>query len=109
MEQLENKELLFFHGETYKCFPYRFTIAGYCTPNQITMGIAICSKSDNFVKAEGRRLASARLNEHLNSKGVITILTQVPKGQERKAFNRAASLFQFLCKRELIELFNVGK
>jgi len=118
MEKLEEKEeqdirILFFHGRTFEYNQNRFTIAGFCTANLIKMGISICSNDDNFVKAEGRKLAVKRLfvngKESCNGKGVISILAKTEKGQERKLFNRIAASLQLMTKRELISFFDIVK
>lgn len=113
MKETEKEEgtenILFFHGETMENGPkdHRFTVAGTVAPKQINLAIAICSKNDQFVKSEGRKLATERLIKDDN--GIIVILADIKKGTERKTFNRFVSNLQWMSKNELIDLFNLRK
>lgn len=110
-EKAEKNEILFFHGSTNErnWNDHRFTVAAVCYPTQITLAIAICSKDDQFVKAEGRKRAIERLQAGVNTNGCISILLTLKKGTERRIFNRFANLFQSMSKAELIELFSLRK
>lgn len=110
-EETEKDETLFFHGTTHLGFgANRFTVAGKCySSGQMNLGIAICSSDDQFVKSEGRKIATARLENIVSGIGTAIIISKIEKGSERKAFNRVCIMLSCLDKQSLVEFFDVHK
>jgi hypothetical protein len=114
-EKADKIEVLFFHGETrydYKADRnHRFTIAGTLhkdATKTFVLAITICSETDQFSKAEGRKRAEERLVS-VEEKGRIYMTVNVKEGRDVKTFNTITSSFNNMSKPQLVELFGLRK
>lgn len=115
---------LFYHGKTVD--GRRFTIAGKFNPEpfgDLSLGIAICSEEDQFIKKAGRHKAEGRINAaspkgrviaNLYStqyfkpaNGNVAFLTDWFVGKELNVFLDLAKKFNTLTVKELQKEFNV--
>jgi hypothetical protein len=99
------ENLLFFHGKTTD--GHRFTIAGKFNDEQfLTLGAAICSGRDPFVKKVGRYKASGRIATHGN-KGHKVVALPARLEQQIKGFLDYVSNFNNVSSKELLKQFNL--
>ncbi len=102
-QQLNNVDVMYFHGKTID--DTRYTIAGLFENNKLILGIAICSKYDQFRRFIGRAISSGRLlnqKYHVSGKLDLTV-----NRNDYTHFNNVVSKFNELTKRDLMSLFNL--
>lgn len=116
-------DVMYFHGTTVDgC---RFTIAGVIENEDLVLGIAICSKTEQFSKEKGRTISSGRvLNQRRYPKGRALIGLYSSKmgeeyqgragypegyyiGKEIKVFRAYVINYKFFTKRELQQEFGL--
>ena len=118
-----NIDVMYFHGTTVDgC---RFTIAGVIEHEDLVLGAAICSETQQFSKEKGRTISSGRvLNQRKHPKGrIFTSLYNdrmgdeyrgkagYPEhyyvGKEIKVFRAYVINYKFFTKRELQQEFGL--
>ena len=103
-KQLNNIDIMYFHGKTID--GTRYTIAGLFENDILSLGIAVCSKYDQFQRFIGRVMSSGRLLNQRNHIGGKLNLT-VSERNDYTYFNDVVSKFNELTKNDLISLFNL--
>jgi len=105
------EKMLFYHGETTD--NVRFTIAGHFEEDEIILGLALCSKNDQFCKKLGSIKAAGRSYSKRGRSGMSTInlyKDTMPEnywvGKETRIFRDAVSNFENMKSLELKQEFN---
>jgi hypothetical protein len=108
------ERILFYHGQTPD--NVRFTIAGRFEGEEIVMGIALCSKNDQFCKKLGRVKATGRSYAKRGRPGMYTInlySETLPEkyweGKETRVFRDKLSVLEKAKTSQLKYLFNMDE
>jgi hypothetical protein len=109
--QLEKNDVMFFHGTTID--NSRFTISGILNNDVLNLGIAVCAKGDQFVRAKGRVISTERLlhQRRLDLEGRIQVKLLSTSDNKRafSAFTDTVSKYNSYTKKELLKEFGLKK
>lgn len=104
---MKSEKIFYYHGKTVD--GRRFTVAGIFDStinDNLLLGLALCSKNDQFVKKTGRHKAAGRIFAD-SCRGCYLVETPVEKGKEIFTFINNAKVFNTMTVKKLQKLFNL--